>query len=364
MSLSKKKTPAHVKRNKGIDLLSKAALLEEAQMKKDIKKSKQETHLHQEGGSSDGAGVPDVSKSDSSDSEYESWGVTDDDDNDQQGDDERTESDDDKNVYLNKTNDEEETQEDEFVHTLDDYVLDDKTDDVDDEEYDRISKEMYADNENVNQEVAGDQVKDDAQETVTAAPATQKTEVPLPSSSISSDFAAKFLNFDNIPSADTEINSMLEIKVQHEYPSIQTSPLLTVPVSIIPESSIALATTIPPPILLFIPLPQQSTPIPTPTTIEATILTTTVLDSSTLTAIHQRVSDLEKEVKILKDINHDSAILVAIKSEVPSTVKECLGTNLDDTLEKVIKKQLAEFIQEHSVPAAAVADVINKQLDS
>ncbi|GKE16776.1 hypothetical protein Tco_1424353, partial [Tanacetum coccineum] len=170
MSLSKKKTPAHAKRNKGIDLLSKAALLEEAQMKKDIKKSKQETHLHQAGGSSDGVGfqpevpnepkgksidtheeiglkpgVPSVSKSDSSDSEYESWGVTDDDDNDQQGDDKRIEPDDDKSVYLNKTNDEEETQEDEFVHTLDDYVLDDKTDDVDDEEYDRISKEMYAD---------------------------------------------------------------------------------------------------------------------------------------------------------------------------------------------------------------------------
>ncbi|GKC82426.1 hypothetical protein Tco_1138143, partial [Tanacetum coccineum] len=73
-----------------------------------------------------------------------------------------------------------------------------------------------------------DQVKDDAQATVTTAPATQKTAVPLPSSSISFDYAAKFLNFDNIPSADTEIISMMEIKVQHEDPSIQSSPLLTV----------------------------------------------------------------------------------------------------------------------------------------
>ncbi|GKD73146.1 hypothetical protein Tco_1331428 [Tanacetum coccineum] len=82
---------------------------------------------------------------------------------------------------------------------------------------------------------------------------------------------------------------MMEIKVQHEYPSSQTSPLLTVPVSIIPKSSTAPATTIPLPIPPFIPLPQQSTPIPTPTT---------------------------------------------IKSEVPTIVKEYLGTSLDDTLHK------------------------------
>ncbi|GKD35501.1 hypothetical protein Tco_1251010, partial [Tanacetum coccineum] len=179
---------------------------------------------------------------------------------------------------------EEETQEDEFVHTPKNYVPSDD-ENVDDEEYERINKEMYHDvnvklkdaepadegkgdeemtdaeqvddeNEKVNQEVAGDQVNDDAQATVTAALATQKTKVPLQSSSISSDYATKFLNFDNIPSADTEIISMMNIKVQHEDPSSQTSPLLTVHVSVIPESSTTPATTIPPPIPSFIPLPQ------------------------------------------------------------------------------------------------------------
>ncbi|GJZ46067.1 hypothetical protein Tco_0593663 [Tanacetum coccineum] len=314
-------------------------------------------------------GVPDVSKADSSDSEYESWGVSDDDDDDQQGDDERTEYDDDKSIDLNKTDDEEETQEDEFVHTPHDYVpTDDETDDLADEGKDdeemTDAENVNTEHKNVNQEVAGDHVKDDAQETVTTAPTTQKTEFPLPSSSISSDYAAKFLNFDNIPSAETKIISMIEINVQHEDQSTHTSQLLNVPISVIPESLTAPTTTIPPPISPFIPLPQQSTPIRTPTNTKATISTTIVPDSTTLTTIHQRVSDLEKEVKILKDINHDSIILVTIKSEVPSFVKECLGTNLDDTLEKVIKKHLAEFIQEHSVPAAAVADAINKQLDS
>nr|GEX95394.1 transposase, Ptta/En/Spm [Tanacetum cinerariifolium] len=193
------------------------------QDKKAIQKSKQETHMHQEGRSDDGAGlelevldapkgksidthegtglkprVPDVSKADSSDSEYESWGVSDDDD--QQGDDKKTEFDDDKSVDLNKIDDEEEIQENEFAHTPDDYVpMDDETYDVDDEEYDRINEEMYDDvnvelkdaelanvrkgdeettdaekvntNEEVNQEVASAQLRDEAKATITIAPA-------------------------------------------------------------------------------------------------------------------------------------------------------------------------------------------------
>ncbi|GJR56927.1 hypothetical protein Tco_1499089 [Tanacetum coccineum] len=209
-------------------------------------------------------GVPDVSKADSSESEYKSWGYSDDDDDDQQ----------------------------------------------DDEEYDRINEEMYSDvnvelkdtelegkgkydekmtdvgyvdaeQENVNQEVAGDQVKDDAQATITAALATQKTEVPLQSSFISFDYATKFLNFDNIPSADTEIISMIDIKVQHKDTSIQTLPLLIVPIS-------------------------------------------------------------------LSIIEH------SLKFEVPTVVKEYLGTSLDYTLHKVIQRHTAELIKEHSVPTDVI----------
>ncbi|GKD30840.1 hypothetical protein Tco_1241618 [Tanacetum coccineum] len=116
---------------------------------------------------------------------------------------------------------------------------------------------------------------------------------------------------------------MMDIKVQHEDPSIQTSQLLTVPVTVIPESSTTPTTTIPPPIPPFTPLPQQSTPIPTPTptTTEATISTTSAPDSLTITAFHQRLSDLEKEVKKLKNVNHSSALHATIKSEVPAVVK-------------------------------------------
>ncbi|GKA94950.1 hypothetical protein Tco_0816988 [Tanacetum coccineum] len=198
--------------------------------------------------------VLDVSKAVSFESEYESWGVVD----------------------LNKTGDEE---EDEFVHTPDDYVSTDN-ENVEDEEFERINKEMYSDvnvemkdtklegegkddeemtdagyvddvRENVNQDVASAQVKDVARTTITAAPATQNTEVPLQ---------------------------------------------------------------------------------------KATTSTTAVPDSSTLTIIHQRLSDVENEVKTLKNVDHISAIRTAV----------------------VIGDITAELDKEHSV-LADVIDVLQQQ---
>ncbi|GJZ33129.1 hypothetical protein Tco_0578565 [Tanacetum coccineum] len=111
--------------------------------------------------------------------------------------------------------------------------------------------------------------------------------------------------------------------------SIHTSLLLTAPITVIPKTSSAPATAIPPPILPFIPLPQQSTQIPTPTTTEATTSTTTVPNSETLSTIHLRVSDLEKEY---------------------------LGTSLDDALYKVLQRHTSDLTKEHYVPV----DVVEK----
>nr|GEY54642.1 hypothetical protein [Tanacetum cinerariifolium] len=54
VSVSKKKAPVTTDRSKGIDLLSEAALLEYAQIKKVLKWSKRENHSHQASGSGDG----------------------------------------------------------------------------------------------------------------------------------------------------------------------------------------------------------------------------------------------------------------------------------------------------------------------
>ncbi|GKC30388.1 hypothetical protein Tco_1037682, partial [Tanacetum coccineum] len=99
-AMSKLKTRVQAQRHKGIDLLSEAALLEEAQMKKAIKKANKKLAFN----------IKLVAQV----MEFK------DDHDDHQSDDERTESDDDKIIDLNRINDEEKTQEYEFVHTPDD----------------------------------------------------------------------------------------------------------------------------------------------------------------------------------------------------------------------------------------------------
>nr|GEW71856.1 hypothetical protein [Tanacetum cinerariifolium] len=109
--VSKKKALAKADRGKGIKLLSDAALLEDAQLKKALMKSRQETRKLQASGSSKGA--------DLNQSEDESDDVNDEDDNDDESrndddgdndaqDSERTDSDKEKNPNLNLNVDEDE----------------------------------------------------------------------------------------------------------------------------------------------------------------------------------------------------------------------------------------------------------------
>ncbi|GJR90169.1 hypothetical protein Tco_0214180 [Tanacetum coccineum] len=364
-------------------------------MKKALKRSQRETTIHQVGGSGDGTspkpgvpdepkgksvdtnegtglkpGVLDVSKTDSYESEYESWGdsgdeanvqgddedVQDSDDEPQQDDDERTDSEN------QETNDDEEESDDEFVHTPSNYVqTDDKTNDesndVDEQEYDRIDKELYGD---VNVEQTQEQPTGNA-----------TTKVPPFSSShsVSSNYTSTFLNLENLQSTKTKVVSMLDINVQHEVP--RTSQLLTIPISVIPEHTVfnpsetvttAPATTITSLLSSLFPNLHQSTLIPTPTNIEATTLTPFILEYKTFNVIHLRLSDLEKEIKELKNVDHSLALLSKINSEVPNSVKEYLGTSLDDALYKVLKKHDADIIKEFSVPAEIVERLTQQYL--
>ncbi|GJZ71414.1 hypothetical protein Tco_0635265 [Tanacetum coccineum] len=335
VSVSKKKAQAKVDRGKGMDLLSDVALLKVAQLKKVLKKSKQETHMLHVSGSSDGVGsqpkvsnelkekttgtnkgtgtipgVPDVPKA-QFESKNKSWGNSRDDDS----------NDDDSNDNVGDDEDlleKEEAQDDEYVHTPEDYVhTEDKTNDeskeFDEEEY----EEIYGDvNISLKDAEPTDKEKGNVEMTNTETG-------PILSSSISSDYAAKYLNFDNIPPVDIKVVSMLDINVQHEVP--HTSPLLTIPVSVIPEH-------------IVVNKPE----------IVTTALSTTI--SSLL------ISNLENDVKELKIIDHSAALLSTIKSEVPNAVKEYLGTSLDDALYKVLKKHDADIIKEPSV----LAKILNR----
>ncbi|GJZ69386.1 hypothetical protein Tco_0632936, partial [Tanacetum coccineum] len=307
VSVSKKKAPAITDKSKGM-LLSEAALLKDAQMKKVIKRSKRETHSLQASGSGDGVGsqpkVPDEPKGKTTSTNEGNCGddddVRDDDGNEDDSDDdggdndsesEKTESDKDENPNLNQNDDDiEEEYEDEYVHG--EHGEEGKGD----------AELTDAGHDNVTQEKIYDQDEDDAHVTLTAVHDTQKTEVPLQSSYVSSDFATQFLNLDNVPPADTEINSIMNINVPHEELSNQTPSLLTIPVTVIPETSIETATTISPPIPPFTPLPHQSTPTPTPT-IEATTSLPVIPDFSSLFGFDQRVSILEKELSQLKQVD-------------------------------------------------------------
>nr|GFA28657.1 hypothetical protein [Tanacetum cinerariifolium] len=165
---------------------------------------------------------------------------------------------------------------------------------------------------------------------VTLSTVLQKTEVLVTSTSHSSDLAAKFLNFldiphidaeivspmdvhvyhevPNIPHIDTEIVSPMDVHVYHEVPSQQTPTLLTVHVSVIFDSSPVFSTIIPHSLPSFSPPPQQSTSTPPPTT-EATNPPSTLLDFASVFQFNIIVTTLEKEVfELKKDPLHTQVI--------------------------------------------------------
>ncbi|GKE16950.1 hypothetical protein Tco_1424527, partial [Tanacetum coccineum] len=136
--------------------------------------------------------------------------------------------------------DDEEEEEDEFVKTPsngsedeDETKITDKAEG--DEEMDYTTSQLYDDVDiRLNKPVQADD------KTV-----QKKTEVPVTSSSHSSELASKFLNFSDVPHTDAEIISPMDVHVRHEVPSQQTLTLLTKLVSVIIDSSLVYSTVIP-----------------------------------------------------------------------------------------------------------------------
>ncbi|GKB47774.1 hypothetical protein Tco_0898527, partial [Tanacetum coccineum] len=264
----KKKEKVDVTRGKGIELLSQVALTEDAQFEEVRKKSMRDFHKTHPSGSStitkttpsaakikpsvtsEGTGVkpgvPDVTKEESSEK------------NEEDEDDEEEVKDELVKTPSNDSDDEDETK------------FTDKAEGDEDEEMDYTTSQLYDDvdiwlNEPVDsdkgfvQEEGIDaamtnvqqgnenpkilQVIEDAHVTLSTVP--QNTEVLVTSSSHSSDLAAKLLNFSDIPHTDAEIVSPMYVHVHHEVPSHQTPILLTIPVSVISDSSPVLSTIIP-----------------------------------------------------------------------------------------------------------------------
>ncbi|GJW53018.1 hypothetical protein Tco_0097103 [Tanacetum coccineum] len=150
------------------------------------------------------------------------------------------------------------------------------------------------------------------------------------------DVEDQFLNSHNVSligtiqeNAKVEINSLLDIQIQQDVPNIQQEPFHVVKVSVIPEP-----TQIPP-----------STP-PTPLLLATITPAVQVPNFEAFTTILPRVSDLEKDVKELKQVDHTPAILELIKFEVPEAVNKYLGSTLGDALQKVLQRHTEELRQE------------------
>ncbi|GKD29016.1 hypothetical protein Tco_1239794 [Tanacetum coccineum] len=191
-------------------------------------------------------------------------------------------------------------------------------------------------------EEVSDAAKADAEKTLEVKDDAKKTELPPSSSnlSVSSGFGDQFLKlyFDSSlvstvkDTTDSEINSLLEVKIQSEVPHTQSPSMLTI------------VTTLPPPSVSTTPsIPQQTTtPIPTPTiTTDALIITTAISDSDALFVVQLRVAKLEKDVSNIKKIDLSVEALDALKTQVPSVVDNYIGSKVGDT-PKVDLKQGSE----------------------
>ncbi|GJS72300.1 hypothetical protein Tco_0705141 [Tanacetum coccineum] len=377
MPLSKKKEKVDVTRGKGIELLSQVALKEDAQFEEVRRKSMRDFHKTQLSGSgavkiissvtSEGTsvkpGVPDVTEEESSESEAESW-VNDEDDNNNEQDSSGEDSD--QKNDKNEDEDNEEEVKDKIVKTPsnnsddeDETKITDKAEGDENEEMYYTTSQLYDDvdirlnepvvtNKGFIQEEGTDvamtnvqqgnenleiiQVIEDAHVTLSIVP--QKTEVPVTRSSHSPDLVAKFLNFLDIPHIDAEIVSLMDVHVHHEVPSQQTPTLLTVPISVIPDSSPVFSTVIPQSLPSFTPPPRQSTSTPPPKT-EATNPLSTLLDFVSVFQFNNRVIVLEKEVvELKKDPFH---------TQVTALVDDHLNARLGATRDEFMNFLLASL---------------------
>ncbi|GJR52348.1 hypothetical protein Tco_1402869 [Tanacetum coccineum] len=177
----------------------------------------------------DKRGVPNVTEDDSTESESDGQ---ENESEEQESDLEQDEESDDDNQEEEEVDQENESEDDE-IESDEDKGMDDTTN-----QFDVCADVEMIDTQqgNENLETTQEQVVEDAH--VTISTVMKKTEVSATSSSRSSELASKFLNFSNIPHTDAEIVSLLDVHVHHEVPRTQAPTLLTIPVSVITESSL------------------------------------------------------------------------------------------------------------------------------
>ncbi|GKF69092.1 hypothetical protein Tco_0202149 [Tanacetum coccineum] len=109
----------------------------------------------------------------------------------------------------------------------------------------------------------------------------------------------------------------------------------------VPEITSVFTSTIPPSPLFFDPLPQQATPTPAPTTSEATTTFPSLLDLSSIFKFNDIVTNLEKDLSEIKQVDQYAQALSSIPAIVdPQDEKnEYIGL-VDTSMRTIIKEEV------------------------
>ncbi|GJW91521.1 hypothetical protein Tco_0169074 [Tanacetum coccineum] len=295
----KKKQPETTSKEKGLNVLSKVALVEAGHIKLATKRSLIQTHSSHASGSSadEGTGViPGVPDTES-------------------------ENDDDNFVHPKlSTFDEKERQDEEYKEDKEEEWSDDEA--YDDETQGANVEGEELDEEETNEEdktnVQSTQVTEDTHVIITAA----TPEVPQQSSSASSGFISNMLN----PNPDTGIDSILNLNTK-------LTSLVDVPVTTNVEMPPSFVTTLPPPPIPFIQ-PQQQTPVSTPTIVPSTSLQNLPTFGS-LFNFEDRVKALEDD---FSEFKQTSQFATAVSS-IPGIVDTYLANKINEAIKTAIQLQ-------------------------
>nr|GEU34358.1 zinc finger, CCHC-type [Tanacetum cinerariifolium] len=331
---SKKKATTKTDTGKGLKVLFEVALSKKSQLKEAIRLSKQDLYMSQASGSGagtyEGTGtkpvVLDVPKRDS-ESETETWG----DKKEEENIDERVPNPEDTQLS-DKDNDEEKSEElgGDYEILYRDVNVNLRTKDV----HITNVNQGRRDEHHVAQD-SGLQYED-AHVTLTAS---QKTEGQTQSSSVSSDFTRKLLNFKNVSPVDYSIASVMDTTAQ------QTSHIVI--------------TTTPLPPSLVLPPTQQETPTHAPTIQEPITTAPPLPDFASVFRFDQRVS-LEQEVSQLKQADNFVQIFESIKSRVLVIVDEHLSSRLGFAVQTDFQSYVVDFEKEAQAEHERFIEVIDK----
>ncbi|GKD41907.1 hypothetical protein Tco_1266552 [Tanacetum coccineum] len=329
---TKNKAPIKADRGKGLNVLLKVAIAEAALLKEVAKRSKKDFYISYASSSGDGTdfesgvpdeqhrktsgtnertstkpGVPDVPKYDY-ESKKESWGdgreEDDDDENDSEDENDDNQEDDDTN------DDDEETDSD---RTKSDRIKIPVLNQSSTEYYEKEEVEKI-DNEEKMDEKEDDEVTKELYDDVNM------------------NLGNRDADMTDVDQADNEIASLMDTIVCHKELGSQTSSLNTVPITAVPAITSVFTTTIPPPPPFFNPLLQQATPTPTPTTSEATTSFPSLPDFSYVFKFNDRVTNLEKDLSEIKQVDQYAQAL----SSIPAIVDRYIDNKLGEAIQKAI----------------------------